>query len=87
MSDLTDELKRLHGLLLRARLLAYEQEDFKQIGSLLDDSEYLVSLLTHGDVDGFNRYADGITPRYGGSTESHSGENVMPGAVPRAKIA
>ena len=65
-SRIHKKLRAVHAILLKARLLAYEGNDTCRIASMLDDAEFLVSLLISGrdEPDRFAEHVRGVSGKY-----------------------
>ena len=59
-------LTALHGVIIRARFMAYGAEDSASIAALLDDTEYLVQLIAKAEdcTETYTAVLKGISERF-----------------------
>jgi|GEM_PF-2952667 hypothetical protein len=64
---LNNRMTAIHRVLTRAKTRAYQGTESREMGRILDDTEYLVALLLNGDPDNrFRPYLQHIEENYDG---------------------
>jgi hypothetical protein len=64
LTDSKKALEALQRVIIAGRYMGYSSDDPKQIADLLDEAEYLVTLILYGTQEEFEEHLDHIAVKF-----------------------